>query len=418
MNTALSYIGLGLLLDATLKVTLIIGLAFLATYALRRSAASMRQLAWNLTFCGVLALPFLAMLLPNWKSSWLPSVFLGSGMEEEATTMTGACVALVDSSLMGFLGFLGQHIQTPLGAVSAANLVLSVWVLGAAALLIKALFENLLLHIGFHRAHRETDGRLWHILRDASLSVGLRSIPGLAVGRFGVPATFGTIRPKVILPEEAREWSDERLRVVLLHEAAHIKNLDYPFNIAAQVVCSLLWHNPLSWFAARQLRLERECAADDLVISTGERGVEYAQHLYEIAQASRGRALSAAAAVAMAHHCSLKTRVTQILDPTTRRISLSRGRMLVLGCLFTVMLAPLAAMQPNGPASFDCFRACQKQMSSCDSEKMPAVPAPAKVDKKPCEERKAERERKCDEKRKKKGMAKKDCDKKQKSPVI
>jgi len=247
------------------------------------------------------------------------------------------------------------------------------------------------------------------ILREASSTLGLRRLPMLAVGSFGVPATFGLIRPKVVLPREAEQWSDERLRVVLLHEVAHIKNADYLFNIAAQGVCALLWHNPLAWLAARQMRLERECAADDVVLATGQQQLDYAQHLFEIAQATRGNSLGASAAVAMAHHCSLKTRVAQILDPNMRRDRLSRRHLLTGSLVFFLLIAPLAAMQPQGQMSADCLKACLEKEAQCKK----ALPVPncdkKATTKKNCQKRQARLEAKDKCQTKKDQVAKKPC---------
>ena len=85
------------------------------------------------------------------------------------------------------------------------------------------------------------------------------------------------------IPVSARQWSGEQLRSVLLHELAHIKRRDTLVQLLAQVACALHWFNPLVWFAAWRLHVERERACDDLVLAQGVRASAYAEHLLNVA---------------------------------------------------------------------------------------------------------------------------------------
>ena len=60
-------------LDLVLKATLVLLLALGIVRLQKRAAAAVRHRVWSLTFCGLLLLPALAVLLPSWRLPLLPS---------------------------------------------------------------------------------------------------------------------------------------------------------------------------------------------------------------------------------------------------------------------------------------------------------------------------------------------------------
>ena len=87
-----------------------------------------------------------------------------------------------------------------------------------------------------------------------------------------MPIACGVIRPTVVLPAAADDWPDDRVRVVLLHELAHVRRRDCLTQAVADAACAVFWFNPLAWMAVRELRRERERACDDMVLAAGTPG--------------------------------------------------------------------------------------------------------------------------------------------------
>ena len=86
--------------------------------------------------------------------------------------------------------------------------------------------------------------------------------------------TWGVWQPKVILPAEARGWPEDRIRIVLAHELAHVRRGDWLVQLAAELLRAIYWFNPLLWIACRQLRRESEHACDDAVLALGVEGAD------------------------------------------------------------------------------------------------------------------------------------------------
>src|SRR5262249_53021930 len=114
------------------------------------------------------------------------------------------------------------------------------------------------------------------------------------------PMTWGVIRHTILLPSSALHWSSDRARLVLAHELAHVKRNDGILQLLTQMVCSLYWFNPLVWYAAHRMRIERERACDDHVLGLGTVAEDYADHLVQIARDLRGGHSLTLASVSMA----------------------------------------------------------------------------------------------------------------------
>ena len=156
--------------------------------------------------------------------------------------------------------------------------------------------------------------------------------------------TWGFVQPKVILPRTAPRWTDERIRVVLAHELAHIKRGDWLIQMVAEMARAGYWFNPVMWIACRRLRLESEQATDDVVLHAGIDGSEYASHLLELARAfSRHGAWLPAPAIA--RPSSLERRVRAMLNNRTNRAPITRAARLGIVAALSAIAIAIASAQ-------------------------------------------------------------------------
>lgn len=230
----------------------------------------------------------------------------------------------------------------PLRAEEAA---LWIWALGAAFLLAR-------LGMSHGRARRWAAGgrpvrnRRWRsdlrLMRER-LDV---AVPVLLVSRSDVvvPVCFEGAARTIVLPPNARGWSQRRRRVVLLHELAHLKRRDSLTQTLCSAVCCALWPNPLLWTANRALRAEAEHACDDAVVASGLRPSEYILELVAIARAAGSP--RPAPAIAMAASPHLGRRTSRLLAPRDHGLPMNRATILRLVLGSTVAAAALAAARP------------------------------------------------------------------------
>lgn len=99
-----------------------------------------------------------------------------------------------------------------------------------------------------------------------------------------VPMTFfDGRRNRILLPTEATQWPEERLRAVLLHERAHIHRGDWWTQTAARFVIAAQWMNPLAWWMLRNLVDAAEASADQATLRAGVAPQAYARELLTLA---------------------------------------------------------------------------------------------------------------------------------------
>jgi beta-lactamase regulating signal transducer with metallopeptidase domain len=284
--------------DLIVRSSLLLAAASLAAAVLRRSGASaaMRHLVWLCAIGALLLMPLLAAALPELPLPVL-SELPAPALAQEVTIDSLAAAPLADAPDAAWWPVLVALLYGLVVMLLLARLGLAWWKLG--------------------RIWNEADpaGEGWNkLLVGAAADLAVSGRVQLRIARGPVmPMTWGTRAPKVVLPAEAHGWTNEQRRLVLLHELAHVGRRDSLSQTAACVACALYWFHPGAWFAARQLRLEQEHAADDLALSAGARPRSYAQNLLALA------GTLGLPAPAMARASQLERRLRAIVGRTSRR---------------------------------------------------------------------------------------------------
>lgn len=145
-----------------------------------------------------------------------------------------------------------------------AQKLTSVWLLGVAAVLGVMLLLHLRLLRRLHRDKAEPALETAAVFREACHLAHVRWAPRLIItDAVAAPSLFGILRPAILLPRQVAMESDATsLKLILLHELAHLRRCDLWAQLVASCVIALHWFNPLVWIAARRLRTEAEMAAD------------------------------------------------------------------------------------------------------------------------------------------------------------
>ena len=101
--------------------------------------------------------------------------------------------------------------------------------------------------------------------------------------KVSVPMVIGWLSPVILIPPSAlMGLTHKQLELIISHELAHVKRLDYLFNVLQLVVETLLFYHPLVRYVAAQVRIERENCCDDIVVARSGDTLAYARALTEV----------------------------------------------------------------------------------------------------------------------------------------
>jgi beta-lactamase regulating signal transducer with metallopeptidase domain len=170
----------------------------------------------------------------------------------------------------------------------------------------------------------------------------LRPVRLLLSGHPSLVVTWGWRRPSVVLPAGASAWTPEAMRVVLSHELAHIARGDWPVLVAAHVLRSFHWFNPIVWLACRRLRRESEHACDDAVLGLGVAPPAYATHLLQLARAATRREW--APALPVARPSGLERRIRAMLNASVDRRPVTATTRLAIALAFLILAGAAAGI--------------------------------------------------------------------------
>ena len=163
-----------------------------------------------------------------------------------------------------------EHHSVPIFPILAL-----IWLAGAFVLAVLTWEANRRFARQVRSSPAVTDPGLLALFSAAQAELGMRrsSLPLIESAQVESPALMGLFRPALLLPRDTRaRFNELELRLIFLHELAHLKRGD----LIAQWLIALLqvlhWFNPVLWFAFRRMRIDREPATDALVLSRAGEG--------------------------------------------------------------------------------------------------------------------------------------------------
>src|SRR5580698_5487537 len=316
------------------KVTVVWVVAALVTACLKKSSAASRHFVWAAAVLASLALPLLTAMLPAWRSS--------------AVARAAAILAPSPSAAIA----QRSELVSPMSVNAATSAFhLAPWLIALWALGMIALCARLFVGLGRARAlskpaHAMSDANWNRDLAAIANSLRLRRQIRLleSASPAAMPLTWGSWRPTILLPSGASSWSQERRRIVLCHELAHIARGDWLLQICAEIARAIYWFHPLAWRAAAALRHESERACDDIVLNSGIAAEDYAGELLDLARKLTNAPARICPALAIARTTNLERRFAAMLNPSLNRRSSRRSRLLI-GLAALCLLLPLAAVR-------------------------------------------------------------------------
>lgn len=340
-------------LDAFVKGVIWIAGAAVGGWLWGRVSAARRHLVWTCALIGLPGLTLICLVGPSLAVP-VPTGEAGMpGLRESHDIRFGSSEAMwSEQANETHGGREGMHSSNS-EAISAAGVVdsarprrtawiavviLSGWMVPALLVLSPGWIGVVARARIGRRARRPEDGFWDEPLRKArfALELGRRRVVLLEHPGRIIPMTWGILRPRILLPREARNWDRKDRERVLLHELAHVQRHDCLTRFLGRFGLAFHALNPLAWWAWREMGMESERACDDRVLSAGSDPVDYADQLLQLARNSTGLSRLSSLAMAPARWSRIEGRIRSILDAGRRR-----GRVRLRDALLALVLTAI-----------------------------------------------------------------------------
>src|SRR5690606_21942109 len=253
----------------------------------------------------ILLLPLAAVIAPAFELPILPA-FAVETATASAPVWQGSVTPVE-----------GVSLSSTLRPPTAMEILIGVWILGAAAVIGRFVLGVLTLRRWTRAGQAVTDAAWTRALEARAPGRRPRLIAASAVE---APLSWG-LPPGVVLVGPNCLSRPETAPAVLAHELAHVRRADWMFLALSRVALALFWFNPLVWLLQAVLASRTEDAADAAAVTVVDRQT-YARTLVGLAADFRQPA--AIAMTGEAH--SLSKRITRIMNAR----SSSRSRPLTL----------------------------------------------------------------------------------------
>ena len=343
------------LFNCAIQASVILLITFGCLSLLRKKSAAFRHCVLSTALVFATLTPLFNLLTPRLNLSALvtqhPAV---APLREQISAMRLPSAEIWPArTSQGARAAVGSAPSEPVKAFpQPALIVWVVWSTGALAGVIVLVTGLVRLSRVASASAPMPNGQWTRLSALISSGYGLRRFVQLLESRnSSILVTWGLIHPKVVMPAGSSEWPEDRARIVLCHELAHIRRGDWIVQMIAQTLRIIYWFNPLVWVACRRLRLESECACDDTVLQNDIEGHEYAAHLLDLARVLNRPDRAWSAALTMARPSTIERRFSAMLNPTLNRYPVTRLALFATVFIGLCVTVSLSAAASAGPAS-------------------------------------------------------------------
>ncbi len=297
------------LLAASALAAVLTSLAWWITRVVRFRAPVYPHMIWLHTLIGLLVLPALWLHGPKITMEILPtptqSTEVVDSSQDSSAPVQSTEATLMETSSPGSIS--PAESVTPSSPLFPRKAVLAAfWLVGFLLMLLRLLVDWYRLRRVLLLSEPFGPNKAAGEFSDWTLKVSLTS-------ELDSPVCFGLFRPAVLLPKQIVETStDEELRMVLTHEAAHVRRGDCFTNLLQRVIEAVFFFHPFVWYASSQLTQQRERVCDNYVLLQDGSATSYARLLLRIAE--QGLEKNRRRAVAL-FEGRLLPRVRSLLDP-------------------------------------------------------------------------------------------------------
>ncbi|MFL5483716.1 MAG: M56 family metallopeptidase [Gemmatimonadaceae bacterium] len=339
-----------LLITLAIRTGAIAALSLVAGVVLRKARPSTRSVLWNSALFACLITPLAWIAAPPVTVS-VPARFVFQHLDAVSPT---TIASLAPAARNAKVSDATQRFSDPEGFETNGQALIALWLAGVVLVGFRFVRQVLAARRLVRGATAAKHALLRDILAQARASLEIqRDVAVLHSTQIDIPLATGILRPVILLPASVSEWSAEELRIVLLHELAHVRRADIVARVAAMCVCAIHWFNPLVWLLGNLSTRDAELAADDLVLSAGVRPSTYADALLNVA-GSVLRLPLIQPAVPLARRAFLAHRVHAILRESKRRGEIGRaaGMLVVSATCAAALLAACVRLSPQSAAAF------------------------------------------------------------------
>jgi bla regulator protein blaR1 len=339
--------------------TLVAGLAWLVTLALRRDRAGVRHAVWLAASLKFLV-PFSALTSLGARFGWRPIV-VAAFTPHDLLVATGGGV-FPEQAIR-----IAAHPSTSVSTMrsmwnAAPSVLVAVWAIGATALLAMWIVRWRRVSTVAREAAPLTAGPIVDALRAIERRARLTRPIAIAASESSLePGVFGIITPTLVWPSRLGDHlSPEQIEAILAHEVTHIRRRDNLAAILHLLAHAAFWFHPLVWWIGARLVDERERACDEAVVSSGSERHAYAESILTTCRLFTESPLACVSGVTGA---DLKKRIEHIMlnDIRSGLTVWKKGLLAVAGCaaiavpfvIGVMTVKPLLAQQPATDAAFD-----------------------------------------------------------------